>query len=126
LQLSNSEKAIIRAKNAERNHVDGKFGQAKNSFGLSRTRARRADTSAAWISGIFLALDLTRLLKIIPLVGLILHFIAKNALTAQIIRLLWSFEDRLGAAVKRNWRRMKKDWQHLWMLDRAKMDSVYG
>ncbi len=126
LQLSSREKAIIRAKNAERNHVEGKFGQAKNSFGLSRIRARRADTSAAWISGIFLALNLTRLLKIMPVVGLILQFIAKNALTAQIIRLLWSFEGRLGASVKRNWRRMKEDWQHLWILDRPKMASVYG
>jgi hypothetical protein len=126
LQLSSREKAIIRAKNAERNHVEGKFGQAKNSFGLSRIRARRADTSAAWISGIFLALNLTRLLKIMPVVGLILHFIVKNALMAQIVRLLWSFEGRLGASVKRSWRRMKEDWQHLWILDRPKMASVYG
>jgi IS5 family transposase len=77
MQLYNREKAIIRAKNAERNHIEGKFGQAKISFGLSRIRAKRADTSAAWISGIFLVLNLTRLFKIMSMVGLILHFIAK-------------------------------------------------
>jgi len=82
--------------------------------------------SAAWISGNSLALNLTRLLKIMQVVGLILHFIAKNALTAQIVGLLWSFEGRLGASVKRNWRRIKEDWEHLWMLDRPKLASKYG
>ncbi len=125
-QLSSEEKAINRAKNAERNHIEGKFGQAKNTFGLSRIRARRADTSAAWISGIFLALNLTRLLKIMPVVGLILLFIAKNDILAQIIRLLRQFEGRMSAAARKNWHWAKAGWHELWKVRGPKTAFVYG
>lgn len=125
-QLSSKEKAKIKAKNAERNHVEGKFGQAKNTFGLSRIRARRADTSAAWISGIFMAMNLTRLLKIMPVVGLILLFMAENALSAQIMGLLRRFEGQVRAAGQRNWRWVKEVWQQVWRVDEPKMALVYG
>jgi hypothetical protein len=125
-QLSSEEKAINRAKNAERNHIEGKFGQAKNTFGLSKIRARRADTSAAWISGIFLALNLTRLIKIMPVVGLILLFIAKNGLLAQIIGLLRQFESRLRAAARQNGHLVKAGWQELWKVRGPRTAFVYG
>ena len=34
----------------ERNHIEGKFGQAKNKYGLTKNRARRQDTSESWVS----------------------------------------------------------------------------
>lgn len=49
-----------------RNHVEGKFGQGKNAYELSRIRARRKDTSESWISTIFLVMNLMRWLKIQP------------------------------------------------------------
>ena len=42
---------------------EGKFGQGKNGYGLGRIRAKRADTSEAWILGIFLVMNLIVLLR---------------------------------------------------------------
>lgn len=47
-----------------RNHVEGKFGQGKNAYGLGEIRARRQDTSESWLGGIFLAMNITRMMKI--------------------------------------------------------------
>ena len=44
--------------------IEGKFGQGKNGYALSDIRARRADTSAAWINSIFMVMNLLILLKV--------------------------------------------------------------
>ncbi len=44
--------------------IEGKFGQGKNGYRLNRIRAKRADTSAAWIHSIFLVMNLLILLRI--------------------------------------------------------------
>jgi len=49
-----------------RNHIEGKFGQGKNAYGLTRIRARRNDTSESWIAAIFFVINLRRWLKILP------------------------------------------------------------
>ena len=41
----------------ERNPVEGKFGQAKNGYGMNRIRARLKNTSQSWIASIILVLD---------------------------------------------------------------------
>ena len=38
--------------------IEGKFGQGKNGYRLSYIRAKRADTSYAWINSIFLVMNL--------------------------------------------------------------------
>lgn len=45
----------------ERNPVEGKFGQAKTGYGLSRIRARLQNTSESWIASIILVLNLVKL-----------------------------------------------------------------
>lgn len=45
----------------ERNPVEGKFGQAKNAYGLNRIRARLKGTSQSWIASIFMVLNLVKL-----------------------------------------------------------------
>ena len=45
----------------ERNPIEGKFGQAKTAYGLQRVKARLSKTSASWISGIILVLNLVKL-----------------------------------------------------------------
>jgi transposase, IS5 family len=45
----------------ERNPIEGKFGQAKSSYGLNRIKARLATTSASWIACIILVLNLVKL-----------------------------------------------------------------
>ncbi|MCH7411693.1 transposase [Belliella sp. DSM 111904] len=45
----------------ERNPIEGKFGQAKNGYGMNRIRARFKDTSQSWIASIILVLNLVKL-----------------------------------------------------------------
>jgi len=49
---------------AQRNHIEGKFGQAKRGYGLNNVRARLSTTSESWIGAIFFVMNLTRLLKL--------------------------------------------------------------
>ena len=44
--------------------IEGKFGQGKGGYRLNTIRAKRADTSYAWINSIFLVMNLLILLRI--------------------------------------------------------------
>ena len=46
----------------ERNPIEGKFGQAKNAYGMNRIKARLSDTSESWIASIVLVLNLIKLI----------------------------------------------------------------
>jgi hypothetical protein len=59
-----------------RNHIEAKFGQGKNAYGLRQIRARRKDTSEAWLGGIFLAMNITTLMKILKIVFTLLICLA--------------------------------------------------
>lgn len=56
-------KAQRRAEYLQRIPIEGKFGQGKNGYRLNYIRAKRADTSAAWINSIFLVMNLLVLLR---------------------------------------------------------------
>jgi len=58
------EKAKRRAEYLQRIPIEGKFGQGKNGYRLNYIRAKRADTSLAWINSIFLVMNLLILLRI--------------------------------------------------------------
>jgi len=51
----------------ERNPIEGKFGQAKNGYGMNRIRARLKQTSQSWIASIILVLNLVKLAGQAPL-----------------------------------------------------------
>jgi IS5 family transposase len=51
----------------ERNPIEGKFGQAKNGYGLDKIRARLSQTSESWIASIVLVLNLVNLARVAPL-----------------------------------------------------------
>lgn len=57
------QKRRARKENGERNHVEGKFGQAKNGYNLNKIRARRARTSESWIACIFFVMNLIKFNK---------------------------------------------------------------
>ena len=57
------EAARRREEHLQRIPIEGKFGQGKNGYGLNCIRAKRADTSVAWINSIFLVMNLLILLK---------------------------------------------------------------
>mgnify|MGYP001547720043 FL=1 len=57
-------KAQRREEYLQRIPIEGKFGQGKNGYRLNYIRAKRADTSYAWINSIFLVMNLAVLLRI--------------------------------------------------------------
>jgi len=52
---------------AERNHIEGKFGQGKNGYNLNEIRARLKDTSESWVACIFFVMNLINYEKFILL-----------------------------------------------------------
>jgi hypothetical protein len=58
-------KAQRREEYLQRIPIEGKFGQGKNGYRLNYIRAKRADTSFAWINSIFLVMNLLILLRIV-------------------------------------------------------------
>jgi hypothetical protein len=67
-----------RKEQRERNHIEGKFGQGKNAYGLKEIRARRQDTSESWIAGIFFIMNLIKLAKLADLFYLLFIFSCKK------------------------------------------------
>jgi len=62
--ISYYEKAKKRKEHRERNHIEGKFGQGKNAYGLNKIRARRQDTAESWIAAIFFIMNLINYQKL--------------------------------------------------------------
>jgi len=62
---SAAQKYRKKKKAAKRNHVEGKFGQAKRGYGLNNIKARLSDTSESWVNTIFFVMNLTKLLEIV-------------------------------------------------------------
>ena len=52
------QKQKRRKEAAERNHIEGKFGQGKNGYNLNEIRARLKNTSESWVSCIFFIMNL--------------------------------------------------------------------
>jgi len=50
----------------ERNPIEGKFGQAKTTYGMNRIKARLKNTSESWIATIILVLNLVKLAGQVP------------------------------------------------------------
>jgi len=53
-----------RKKAAQRNHVEGKFGQGKRGYGLNNVGARLKDTSESWVNAIIFVMNLTKLMQV--------------------------------------------------------------
>jgi len=62
--MTSAQKYRNRKKASERNHVEGKFGQAKRGYGLNNIKARLASTSASWVQSIIFVMNLTKLLQV--------------------------------------------------------------
>lgn len=60
--LAPKAKRALKKQMAQRNHVEGKFGQAKNAYGLGSIGARRRDTSESWIHATLLVINIFTLL----------------------------------------------------------------
>jgi len=75
-------KAQRREEYLQRIPIEGKFGQGKNGYRLNYIRAKRADTSVAWINSIFLVMNLLILLRIF-------FALYKSAVAAASVPLMW-------------------------------------
>jgi hypothetical protein len=64
---SGYQKRKERRESAERNQVEGKFGQGKRGYGLNDIRARLSTTSNSWIGAIIFVMNLVRHMRDIPL-----------------------------------------------------------
>jgi hypothetical protein len=58
------QKAKRQQEYRQRIPIEGKFGQGKYGYRLNNIRARRADTSIAWINSIFLVMNLLVLVQV--------------------------------------------------------------
>ena len=54
------QKTKHRKEQAMRNQIEGKFGQGKNAYSLSKVRARTAGTSESWIACIVFIMNLIK------------------------------------------------------------------
>jgi len=55
---TSSERYRKKKKAAERNHIEGKFGQGKRGYNLNNIKARLAETSESWVNAIFMVMNL--------------------------------------------------------------------
>ncbi len=72
------QKAKRRREAAERNQIEGKFGQGKRRYALNNIRAKLANTAVAWISSVFLVMNLIKVL--FDSFGVLLLFLFKYLL----------------------------------------------
>lgn len=79
-ELTPYQKRKQRSERNMRNHIEGKFGQAKNAYELNEIRARRADTSQSWIACIIFVLNLVRWEKIMPIILILAAFFINHLL----------------------------------------------
>jgi IS5 family transposase len=73
------ERSKKKKENRERNHIEGKFGQGKNAYGLNKIRARRQDTSESWIAAIFFVMNLITYQKLGAIFSFYFFTIVKKA-----------------------------------------------
>ena len=57
-EINQYQKAKRKKEASERNHIEAKFGQAKNGYNLNKIRAKLKTTSESWISCIFFVMNL--------------------------------------------------------------------
>lgn len=95
--LSSAKKYQKKKKAAERNQVEGKFGQGKRAYRLNNIQAKLAQTSESWISAIIFVMNLTKLLETGTKYGVpfLLNFIKRHFLLQKVK--LSSHQPNIGA-----------------------------
>ncbi len=76
-ELNAYHKRKLKKERNQRNLIEGKFGQAKNAYGLGNIKAKRSDTSQSWIGAIFFIMNLITLSKIADKYAIFCAFLEK-------------------------------------------------
>ena len=71
---TNYQKRKNKREAAERNHIEGKFGQAKNGYNLNQVKAKLKSTSESWVSCIFFIMNLINYQKKVLFCSFLLFF----------------------------------------------------
>lgn len=83
----------IHIRPGQRNPIEGKFGQAKTTYGMNRIKARLQQTSESWIATIILVLNLVKLTGQVPYFAII-NLLTYSARWVEWIKYLISNNDR--------------------------------
>jgi hypothetical protein len=62
-KLNAKQKRALQKEMAQRNEIEGKFGQGKNAYGLQKIKARVKETSESWIMSIYFIMNLLKLMQ---------------------------------------------------------------
>lgn len=85
-----AEKKYRDRKNAaQRNGIEGKFGQGKRAYGLNKIKAKRKDTSESWDSAIVFVMNLVALEQLVGKIGPTFLSFFRNWLKMSIIPLIF-------------------------------------
>jgi IS5 family transposase len=57
-KMSSKERKEYQKLHNSRNHVEGKFGQGKNGYGLNEIKAKYANTSASWVAAVYFVMNI--------------------------------------------------------------------
>ena len=57
-KMSPKERKAYQKLHNSRNHIEGKFGQGKNGYGLNEIKAKYANTSASWIAAVYFVMNI--------------------------------------------------------------------
>jgi len=79
-ELNAYQRRKLKKERNQRNLIEGKFGQAKNAYGLSLIKAKRSDTSQSWIAAIFFIMNLITLTKIADTYAIFCAFFKKRTI----------------------------------------------
>ncbi len=83
------QKRALQKEMAQRNEIEGKFGQGKNAYGLQKIKARMKETSESWIMSIYFIMNLIKLMQ-----GSFLRFLESclKMLVSFILPVLWHYK----------------------------------
>lgn len=62
-KMEAKQKRSLEKEMAQRNLIEGKFGQGKTAYGLQKIKARLKNTSESWIMSIYFVMNLLRLVE---------------------------------------------------------------
>ncbi|MGQ1787996.1 IS5 family transposase [Saccharicrinis sp. GN24d3] len=82
IKVSSAQKHYRKKNPAERNHVEGKFGQGKRGYGLNNIKAKLQDTSESWVNAIIFVMNLTKLVQVAHKYGKLCGLFLKNHIKA--------------------------------------------
>ncbi len=94
IQQTSSQKYRKKKKAAQRNHIEGKFGQGKRGYGLNNVKARLKDTSESWVNAIFFVMNLTKLLQIAEkTTGFFVLFLKRSEILQNFCKIYFLFRN---------------------------------